>query len=290
MTDQRFAVPQTPAPGTRRWTTLRRIVTGATAALVVVVLTGCSIWVHAPRTITPGGTSAPVGAVPADATFDPGFIVSDAAFFDESALTQRDVQRFLLRAGCRVTSDAPCLWQYRMTTPDRAADAYCEAFAGRADEPAASIIVRVARACGVSPKVLLVLVQKEQSLVTRPTAFGYERATGYACPDTADCDARFFGFFNQVFAASRQFQAYAKSPRWRYRVGEVDVAFHPDPSCGRASVVIRNQATAGLYNYTPYQPSADAVANPGQRGACRTFGNLNFWLIWGRWFGSPTAG
>lgn len=268
---------------------MRRVAAGATAALLVAVtLSGCSIWVHAPRAITPGGTSTPIGDVPTIATFDPGFIVSDAQFFNDEALTQREVQRFLLRAGCKPATDAPCLWEYRSTTPDRAADEYCHAFKGEQDEPAASIIVRVARACGVSPKVLLVLLQKEQSLVTRPTVRGYERATGYACPDTADCDVNFFGFFNQVYAASRQFQAYAQGSKWRYRVGEVAVNFNPDPSCGQSVVSIHNQATAGLYNYTPYQPTPDAVANPGERGPCRTFGNLNFWLIWGNWFGSPT--
>ncbi|HEU5222763.1 MAG TPA: hypothetical protein VFU07_03685 [Candidatus Lumbricidophila sp.] len=272
----------------RRVVLIRRVVAALTAALLVAGgLAGCSIWVHIPRTIPPGGTSAPVGDVPAIATFDPAFIVSDAQFFDESALTQREVQRFLLRAGCQATSSAPCLWEYRTTTPDRAADAYCDEYVGEADEPAASIIVRVARACGVSPKVLLVLLQKEQSLLTRPTERGYRSATGYNCPDTADCDARFYGFFNQVYSAARQFQAYRQGTKWRYRVGEVAVKFNPDPSCGQAVVNIQNQATAGLYNYTPYQPTAEAIANPDDSGPCRTFGNLNFWRLWSKWFGNP---
>ena len=134
------------------------------------------------------------------------------------------------------------------------------------------------------------LLQKEQSLLTRPTASGYERATGYGCPDTADCDQKYFGFFNQVYNAAWQFRQYTEEPdRASTAIGTVDVGYHPDAACGASPVEIRNQATANLYNYTPYQPSDATLADPDTGDACSAFGNLNFWRIWHRWFGDPRS-
>jgi hypothetical protein len=55
-------------------------------------------------------------------------------------------------------------------------------------------------------------------------------------------------------------------------------------------VRIRNQATANLYNYTPYQPNEAALASLyGDGDECSAFGNRNFWRIFTDWFGDPTA-
>jgi hypothetical protein len=53
-------------------------------------------------------------------------------------------------------------------------------------------------------------------------------------------------------------------------------------------VNVQNQATANLYNYTPYQPNAGTVAHPSAPAKpCSAYGNLNFWRIYTAWFGSP---
>jgi hypothetical protein len=52
---------------------------------------------------------------------------------------------------------------------------------------------------------------------------------------------------------------------------------------------VQNQATANLYNYTPYQPNPATIAAPEAGDACSAFGNLNFWRLWHRWFGDPEA-
>ena len=58
----------------------------------------------------------------------------------------------------------------------------------------------------------------------------------------------------------------------------------------RAVATIKNQATANLYNYTPYQPNRQTLAQPsGPGGDCSTYGNLNFSRIYDRWFGDPHA-
>ena len=223
--------------------------------------------------------------------FDPGFIISDARFFASASMSDADIQEFLDSRSCVPRDDVPCLADYRQTTPTRPSEyAHCARYDGRSDERASTIIGRIARACGISPQVLLVLLQKEQSLVTRPSAYGYQRSTGYGCPDTAACDERYFGFFNQVYRAAWQFREYGDSDEWRYRIGTVEVQYHPDPACGASAVDIRNQATANLYNYTPYQPNAETIANPrGPAGACSTYGNLNFFRLFTSWFGDAKA-
>ena len=239
----------------------------------------------------PTATAAdPASADPASfdpASFDPGLIISDYNFFNPDALTADEIQDVLEQRSCRPSDGVPCLWEYRETTTSQpaAGDGHCLPYSGSAHEPASRIIAKIAAACTISPKVLLVLLQKEQSLLTRPSASGYLRATGYGCPDTADCDAQYFGFFNQVYNAAWQFRQYTQEPDRTYRIGTVDVGFNPAAECGVSAVAIANQATANLYNYTPYQPNPAAIENAGSEGdACSTYGNLNFWLFYNDWF------
>ncbi|MDH6235944.1 hypothetical protein [Cryobacterium sp. CG_9.6] len=230
------------------------------------------------------------------ALFDPGNIISDAVFFDGSALTAGSVQAFLEERVKTCRSGYTCLKDYRQDTPSKAAVAgRCAAYSGRVGERAADIITRVGNACGISQKAMLVLLEKEQGIVTDtwPSSRQYRSATGYGCPDTADCDANFYGFFNQVYAAALQFQYYAANPtRWNHIPGRVNsVRFHPNSACGSSSVFIQNQATAGLYNYTPYQPNAAALSNLyGTGDSCSSYGNRNFWRLFSDWFGDPTTG
>lgn len=253
----------------------------ALTAILSLVLTGI---------VAVGASAAQADGEPAP--FDPGLIVSDYNFFNPDAMSEADVQTFLEERSCVRSDASPCAWEYRETTTDQAAqqDGHCAAYAGAAEEPASRIITRVAEACTISPRVLLVLLQKEQSLLTRPTERGYLRATGYACPDTAECNTEYFGFFNQVYNAAWQFRQYTQEPDRAYQQGAVDVGFNPNAECGASTVDIRNQATANLYNYTPYQPNDVAIANQGDTGdACSTYGNLNFWAFYDQWFGDPTT-
>ncbi|GGN80349.1 hypothetical protein GCM10010968_08110 [Agrococcus terreus] len=226
--------------------------------------------------------------------FDPGFIISDEQFFDGLAMGGAQIQSFLDSQVRACERGYTCLKDYSQHTPQMPASLYCSSMPQRTDQSAAAIIYHVARACDISPKVLLVLLQKEQSLVTltAPSPVRYERATGFACPDTAPCDASFGGFFYQIYYAARQFQRYAEHPtNYQHRAGHVNrVLYNPNADCGSSQVFIRNQATAGLYNYTPYQPNASALRNLyGTGDACSAYGNRNFWRMWTDWFGSPTG-
>lgn len=132
-------------------------------------------------------------------------------------------------------------------------------------------------------------LQKEQGLVTASgpalVPSRYRSAMGYACPDTATCNDDFSGFARQVWFAARQFRVYEGDPgRVSFRTGETRrVLFNPDPDCGSRMVTMENRATAGLYNYTPYQP--DDAALSGSGSSCSSGGNLNFFAYWKAWFG-----
>lgn len=234
-------------------------------------------------------STAEASAAPPGSSFDPGYIISDAVFFNSGVMSLGQVQSFLSASVPTCASGYTCLKSYTQSTWTRAADAYCRTYEGRSNESAASIIHRVAQACGINPQVLLVLLQKEQGLVTStaPSESRYRSATGYGCPDTAPCDAQFYGFFNQVYKAAWQFKRYAAGG-FTYRVGANSILYHPNAACGRGTVQIRNQATANLYNYTPYQPNGAALANLyGTGDGCSSYGNRNFWRIFWDWFGSP---
>lgn len=263
---------------------LGRIARAAAAVAAILLLASC-----APAETAPTRVDRTLPEPPTT-EFDPALIVSDDAFFDSSAMSEAQIQAFLEGVSCRADEGVDCLADHTETTTTQPAvgGAHCGEYRGEADEPASRIIAKTAVACGISPRTLLVLLQKEQSLLTRPTADGYLRATGYACPDTADCDQEYFGFFNQVYNAAWQFRQYTEHPDRRYRIGTTEIGFHPDAACGASRVAIRNQATANLYNYTPYQPNEATLADPEGGDACGAYGNLNFWRLWNRWFGDPT--
>ncbi len=238
--------------------------------------------------------TAPAQAI-TGADFNPGYIISDSVFFSSQAMNGAQVQSFLdgKVASCR--SGFVCLRGYSQTTSNIASDRYCSGYQGGGVESAATIIVKVAASCGINPRVLLVLLQKEQSLVTStgPSSGAYSSATGAGCPDTAPCDPSIQGFFYQVYYGARSFQRYVKNnAAYNYQWGAwEDILYHPNRGCGTRSVYIQNQATAALYNYTPYTPNDAALNNLYSTGdGCSSYGNRNFWRIFTDWFGSPTTG
>ncbi len=246
--------------------------------------------------------------------FNAANIIDPTVFFSQNSMNAGDIQNFLnakvptcdtngsqmhssgqTRAayGASVGEPAPyiCLKDYTQSVPSKGPDAYCSGGIAGANKTAAQIIFDVSQACGISPKVLIVLLQKEQSLVTDdwPWDIQYRSATGYGCPDTAPCDAEYYGFFNQVYNAARQFQRYVKQPNlFNFAAGRTsNIQYNPNTGCGSSAVGIQNGSTAALYNYTPYQPNAAALANLyGTGDSCSAYGNRNFWRMFNDWFGS----
>jgi hypothetical protein len=224
-------------------------------------------------------------------SFNPGNIITDERFFDATAMDSGDVQSFLNEQGATCNGSS-CLKNYTVDTPDKAADDLCKAYTGGSKQSAATIIDSVAKSCGISQRVLLTLLQKEQHLVTAssPSDWQYKSAMGLSCPDDADCDPVYAGFFNQVYGAASRFKYYqAHQEQYSYHAQELNtIAYSPTSSCGSSKVFIENRATALLYIYTPYQPNAAALsAGSGEGDSCSSYGNRNFALIYTSWFGNP---
>ncbi|WP_203137765.1 cell wall-binding repeat-containing protein [Microbacterium sp. JZ31] len=236
----------------------------------------------------PAASIVPAAAV---VGFRPGNIISDAVFANRNAMTAAQIASFINGKVASCKAGYTCLEEYVETTRTRKADAYCSQYTGGSRESAARIIHKVSQACGINPRVLLVMLQKEQGLVTHtwPSDWRFTIAMGMGCPDTADCDKTYYGFFNQVYGAARQMKIYSKSSyfNWYAPGGTRSILYHPNKSCGSSGVYVQNQATANLYYYTPYQPNrASIAAGFGTGDSCSSYGNRNFYNYFRAWFGS----
>ena len=228
--------------------------------------------------------------------FTPGNLIADANFFNGNAMSESAIEAFLSQMVGSCTSTS-CLAKLTMATEDiNWSYGTCEPYTGAASESAARIIFKVQQACSLSARVILVTLQKEQSLLTNkaPSAEVLTRAMGYECSDEAPCDPEYAGFFRQVAFAARQLTWYgnpAGSFTW-LKVGQPNaIAYNPTAACGTSNVTIANAATAALYYYTPYQPNSAAIKNLyGSGDACSSYGNRNFWRMYTDWFGDPRAG
>lgn len=259
-------------------------------------------------------TTAPTNSAQAanGADFNPGQIISDSVFYSGQAMSAQEIQAFLnvkvprctlgdagrpaggvytFPNGSQTLLATTCLKDYSASISSLAGDSYCAALTG-GTMSAAEMIYRVGVACNVSQKALLVLLEKEQSLISDsfPAQTQMDRATGFNCPDTAPCSSVSAGFFKQVYSAARQFQVYGTGSYNWYPVGQVsNVRYHPNADCGASPVLIQNRATAALYYYTPYQPNSAALGNLyGAGDGCSAYGNRNFWRLYTDWFGSTT--
>lgn len=232
------------------------------------------------------------------AGFKPGNIISDAVFTNKNTMTEAQISAFIDSkvSKCDTWRDKNgpyiCLEEFRITSVDRPADKYCTGYKGAANESAARIIYKSAQACGLNPQVLLVMLEKEQSLITHtwPSAWRYDKALGQGCPDGGvPCNPAYVGFFHQIYGAARQMQMYMEGRYFTwYPVGKTsNILYHPNRACGTSPVFIENKATSALYYYTPYQPNAAALrAYPGTGDSCSSYGNRNFYALFTKWFGS----
>lgn len=138
---------------------------------------------------------------------------------------------------------------------------------------ASDIIWNAAAEFKINPQFLLVLLQREQSLVEddSPTQKQMDWAMGYAiCDDCSMNDPRiqkFKGFGNQVYyAAKRLRESYLTD---LLLLGKTMSGIGPGiiTTIDNTTIIPTNFATASLYTYTPH-----------------LHGNQNFARIWDRWF------
>ncbi len=185
--------------------------------------------------------------------FNPNYVISDAEMIDSDSLSVTEIQMFLNAygtLGARTFTDVDTV-----------------------KKTAAQIIYDAAQRNGISSRVILVMLQKEQSLIddTSPTQNQLDWAMGYGicdgCTYLTSSAQRFRGFAKQINSATLQIidgyladvasQGYTVMGFGPGIVSEIDDTL----------VVPANAATAALYTYTPH-----------------LHGNNNFAKLWENWF------
>jgi hypothetical protein len=183
----------------------------------------------------------PLSSVLAQFTFNPHYVISDQELTNYSSMSISQINDFL-------TSKGGILANYidpsvRMSIPQ--------------------LIYETAQMYKVNPRYALVLLQKEQSLITEdsPTQGQLNWATGYGCPDSGGCNPKYQGLGNQIDWGVGAIRFYLDNPnQFKYQVGKTY-------TIDGQSVTIQNDATRALYTYTPH-----------------LHGNENLARIWTDWF------
>jgi len=287
--------------------------------IVLLLSAGASIWTF--RHESKNASAASV------ADFNPGRIIDDAVFTDSTSMNASQIQAFLEAKvpvcdtngtnGSTPTSRRDYIRSKGYDLPIICLRNYQEN-----GKSAAQIIYDISQQYGINPQVLLVLLEKEQGLVSDdwPGPWQYKTATGYGCPDNTPgvCSNQYYGFTNQLKWSATMFRAIMNaSPTWRtpYVVGNQIIYYNPGPYdnannryygrfgnrpdieyCGASEVNIENRATQALYNYTPYQPNGATLKWKLENGpavssgypGCGAFGNINFFTLFTGWFGRTT--
>ena len=238
--------------------------------------------------------------------FKAGNIMSDAVMRNYTSMTEVEIQTFLnnhnkcnrtyeasKKASYKLAGDAvnyysesaPYTWHVTNTTKGKFVCINNEKING---ETAAHIIYEAAQDYKINPQVLIVLLEKEQGLITDtyPHSVQYRSATGYGCPDNAKCNEKYYGLKNQIRNAAALFNTVLSGGWTNYPIGWNTIRYSPNSSCGSSKVYVENLATSALYRYTPYQPNAAAIKAGTGSASCGAYGNRNFYIYFTQWFGS----
>lgn len=215
--------------------------------------------------------------------FNPSMLISDYDLLNFKSMTKDQIQRFLESKNSYLATykTLNAYGQEKMASEiiyDAAVNNYDCTGANLSDNPTEEERKLKCQTIGtVNPQFLIVLLQKEQSLIESrtPRESQLDWATGYGCPDASACNPYFKGFGKQVNSAALQFRWYMLNPNsYNFKAGQTYTFRNQYGTINNDAiqVTIENKATAALYNYTPH------VYN----------GNYNFWVIWNRYF--PTQG
>ena len=203
-------------------------------------------------TISPAWAQIPAVNGDVDPDFNPNIIITDEELTNANTMSGEDIAAFLKNKSSALTD-------YEIIDP-----------ATGLNKTASEIIWQASQNYQINPRVLLVLLQKEQSLIENatPTQYNFDWATGYARCDACDQNdpaiIKFKGLAKQIDSAAASFRYFLDNPPevWLKKPGLLY-------SIDSIPVIPANRATALLYTYTPHFR-----------------GNYNFWRIWQRWFGN----
>ena len=172
-----------------------------------------------------------------NATFNPATLISDASFRAVSSMSQAEVQKFLEGQSGILKS-------------------YAASDINGTVKPASQIIWEAAQAFDVSPKVVLVTLQKEQGLLSNPAPSASALAWAMGCGSPSSFGA-------QIWLGSDSLSVDGAG--WYAGITK---------SCGDGTVSPTNVSTYSLYTYTPWIGLAGG-------------GNKLFWTLYWQYFGDP---
>jgi len=247
---------------------------------------------------------AATGSVEPNSSFTANYLIFDADFINKSALTVSKIQAFLeSKNSVLATIDPKKLCGTAPANCDNTKTA------ARIIYEAAILKDSEGNPIGVNPAVILVTMQKEQSLITRTSwteeslQYALDWAMGYAVYENGTRIEALKGFRQQLLGGDDDegnfWWGSARSMRNNYELGRgpnVDSlcrAYGDQPKnpsyfgrycstfevtnstyyynvSSKQKVTPKNKSTMALYRYTPH------VFN----------GNYNFWYYWNYWFGS----
>lgn len=182
---------------------------------------------------------------PVAAAWDPKYLISDYEFTDWASLNLQEIQDFLIKKKSALATYVDPVTR----------------------QSAAQLIADSAVVYQINPKVLLVILQKEQSLIEdgAPAQSQYDWATGFGVCDS--CSKQ-----DPLLQGYRGFSVQVDRGAWRLRyylehAGEFNFQTGETYPIDGQYVTLTNDATRALYTYTPH-----------------LHGNMNFVAIWNRWF------
>ncbi len=183
---------------------------------------------------------------------DPQRLLADADLTDTSTMSKQDLQDLL---------DHGFLGRYRTRDIHGIL------------RSATDIVWRSAQYFGINPRVIAVLLQREQSLIyaAHPTQDQLNWAMGFgvcdACDKTSPALAKYKGFGRQVYFASKKISENYLPDLQSKGETESGVGVGQPVTIDGVIVTPQTKATAVLYTYTPHLA-----------------GNANFVRIWNDWF------
>lgn len=266
----------------------------------------------------------------AHASYEDGRLIDNSIFLDAKSMNASQIQSFLNGMSGKLKSksfkmdcDAAGIGS-KTKQLYQAAGAPCGSTI-----PASQIIYYASQIYGVNPKVILATLQKEQSLITNPSAADWEfnQAMGYNCPTSGSCNDE-SGFFWQIDNGTwvlrfHYERANGNNTWWTTSTGWTCGSSKPsyytpnlypgqnvkfiDPYSGihYKTVFIQNAATSAFYCYTPHvfnnhnnsphpnEPKGNVRCysmHPASGDRGRCYtGSYNFVKSFENWFGPPNA-
>src|SRR3989344_9655581 len=196
--------------------------------------------------------------------FNPNLILSDSSLGDYNSMTVEQIRDFVNAKGGTL-------------------DTYIDPVVRL---PAYWIIWQTAQEFRISPKFILTMLQKEQSLVTddSPDQKQYDWAVGYSCYGGI-CLDRYKGFAQQIRSmANKIMNSYLADLNVKSLHKKNFFCTFTKWCIGDARetqdyqlIIPQNKATDALYTYNPYR--GGTIISGQKYGA-----NYNFWKIWESWF------